>query len=317
MLPRFAGVWRTRGESKPSKWSPERTTFSVQETTQPVLKGKFLLGREHSQPDGEKSLWLMTFDPQRNVYPFWMFDSHGLLGGEWELSWDAATSAARGHATDTPRGWTSHGTNRFPDADTNIVDYWMKDETGTLLIDSHSEKKRQPAADGPAILEAWSKSEPAVDRPQELTILDPFLGVWDAVTIARPAEWTPAETRSTSVVTRQWVLNERFLLDSSQHADGQESLSLFGYDPQAREYRTWWFHSEGHRNKSRGAWDASARTFNFQAKLEDGKVSHSTVRLVSADEHEWRIKVTDTAGKIYYDATISTKRRSPTAGAAP
>lgn len=311
MLSRFAGVWRTSGESKPAKWTPQSTKFTVQESTQSVLKGKFILGHEHSQPDGRKSMWLMTHDAQSNIYPFWMYDSTGLLGGEWELKWDAKTSSARGRSTDTPLGWTSGGTNHFTDGETNIVDYWMKDETGALLMDIHLEKKRQPEADGDAILAEWSKVEVAADRPAGLKALDVFVGTWDAVTVSRPAEWTPKETRMTSVVTRQWILNERFVLDQSVQADGQESLALFGYDPQAGEYRAWWFNSEGHRNSSRGRLDSRTRTFSFETKPEQGHVSRSTIRLISPEKHEWNIKVTDATGKLFYDSTITvTKRES-------
>jgi hypothetical protein len=315
MLSRFAGVWRTSSESKPAKWTPESTKFTVQESTQSVLKGKFILGHEHSQPDGRKSLWLMTHDAQNNTYPFWMFDSTGLLGGEWELKWDAKSSTARGRSTDTPPGWTSGGTNRFTDRETNIVDYWMKDETGALLMDIHSEKKRQPEADGDAILAEWSKSEVAADRPNELEVLDAFVGTWDAVTVSRPAEWTPKEIRMTSVVTRKWILNKRFLLDNSEHADGQESLALLGYDPQGREYRSWWFNSEGHRNTSRGRWNPGTRTFSFETQPEQGRVSRSTIRLLAPDKHEWNIKVTDATGKVFYDSTITVTKRMPEAGA--
>lgn len=311
MLSRFAGVWRTSGESKPAKWTPESTKFTVQESTQSVLKGRFILGHEHSLPDGRKSLWLMTHDAQSNTYPFWMFDSTGLLGGEWELKWDAASSTARGRSTDTPPGWTSGGTNHFTDRETNVVDYWMKDEAGALLMDVHSEKKRQPEADSEAILAEWSKSEPSADRPVELEIFDVFVGTWDAVTVARPAEWTPTEVRITSVVTRRWILNKRFVLDNSVHADGQESLALFGYDPQAREYRTWWFNSEGHRNSAHGRWDSGSKTFSFETKLEQGRVSRSTIRLLTPDKHEWSIKVTDASAKVYYDSTITVTRRAP------
>lgn len=316
MLSRFAGVWRTSGESKPAKWLTERSKFTVQETTQPVLKGKFIMGHEHSQPDGRKSLWLMTDDAQQNTYPFWMFDSRGLLGGQWELKWDAASSTARGRSTDTPPGWTSGDTNHFTDRETNVVDYWMKDETGAVMMDVHLEKKRQPEADGQAILADWSKSDPAADRPAELEVLDAFVGTWDAATVARPAEWTPVEMRMTSVVTREWILNKRFILDNSVHADGQESLALFGYNPQTREYRTWWFNSEGHRNLSHGRWHSGEQTFSFEAQLERGRVSRSTIRLLAPDKHEWNFKVTDASGKVFYDSTIMVTKRSTETGSA-
>lgn len=309
MLAKFSGVWRTTIERKPSKWQPEGGKFIVLENTQSVLKGRYLLGREHSQPDGKKALWLMTYDAERNAYPFWMFDSAGLLGGRWELTWDPTSNTATGRATDTPAAWTSHGTNRFPEANTNIVNYWMKDETGTLLMEAHAEKNRQSDEAGSAILADWSRSVPASDLPAELKIFDPLNGTWDAVTVSRPAVWTPKEVRLTSVVTREWVLNNRFVLDRSQQADGQESLALFGFDPQSREYRTWWFHSEGGRDTSRGTWDAATETFSFRTEPEQGRESYSTMRVITPNQHEWQIKVTDAAGKVYYDSTITVTRR--------
>jgi hypothetical protein len=310
LLQRFSGVWRTTCRTEPAKWSPEGADFTVQEVTKPVLKGRYILAHEHSQPDGGKSLWLMTHDADRNVYPFWMFNSTGLLGGEWELTWDAATNTAIGHATDTPADWTTGGTNHFPDSDTNVVDYWMKDETGALLLEAHAEKHRQPVAEDAAILAAWSKSEPTADRPAELDQLEPMIGTWDAETVMHPAVWTPQEQRVTSVVTREWVLNQRFLLDRSIHSDGQESLSLFGYDPQAKEFRGWWFNSEGHRNTSKGAWSSDGQTFTSRADLEDGKIVRGTLRRLAPGREEWQFLITDGSGTVYFSSTIQTTRRA-------
>lgn len=320
LLRHFAGVWRTSCEVMPSQWAPDGGKTSVQEVTAAALQGRYILAREHSQPDNRKSLWLMTHDAPRNVYAFWLFDSSGLLGAQWELSWDAATSTATGHATDLPAGWTSSGTNRFPDGQRNIVDYWLKDETGTLLMQAHAEKQRQPEAAAAEFLAAWSQSEHSADRPAELDQLEPMLGTWDAVTVMHPAVWTPAEQRVTSVVTREWVLNQRFLLDRSTHSDGQESLSLIGYDPQRKEFRGWWFNSEGHRNTSRAHWSADGQTFTSRADLEDGKVVRGTLTRTAPDREEWQFLVTDDTGTVYFSSTIQATKRaasSTTAVTAP
>src|SRR5258708_30698017 len=67
-LDHFVGVWNSEVTSKTE--DPKR---SVKESTARALKNRFILGREVSQPDGVKSLWLMTFDPKTNSYPFWLF----------------------------------------------------------------------------------------------------------------------------------------------------------------------------------------------------------------------------------------------------
>ncbi len=309
MFSHFIGVWKAAGEVKPTKIAPAGGKFTVQETTRSALKGSYILSREHSQPDDKKSLWLITLDKPRNTCLFWMFDSNGLLGGKWELTWNNATKTATGRAADTPPGWTSQSSHRFPDRNTNQVHFWMKDEKGTLLFEVLGEKKRLPELAGQAMDEEWAKGSLDPAASPEHKVLDQFVGTWDAVTISRPAEWTPKEIQMKSLVVRQSILNGRFILDNSVHANGEESLALFGFDPSKREYRGWWFNSEGLRNTSRGSWDPSNRTFSFVTDSEDGKISTATIRLFNPDHHEWLLKVTDKTGKVFYDTTITVTRR--------
>jgi hypothetical protein len=112
-----------------------------------------------------------------------------------------------------------------------------------------------------------------------------------------------------STVVRQSILNGRFILDNSVHANGEESLALFGFDPAKREYRGWWFNSEGLRNTQRGSWDGKTRSFFFRTDTDDGKISTVSIRLLNPDHHEWLLKVTDQAGKVFYDTTITVTRR--------
>jgi hypothetical protein len=185
----------------------------------------------------------------------------------------------------------------------------MKDEKGTLLFEVLGEKKRLPELAGQAMDEEWAKGSLDPTASPEHKVLDQFVGTWDAVTISRPAEWTPKEIQMKSLVVRQSILNGRFILDNSVHANGEESLALFGFDPSKREYKTWWFNSEGLRNTSRGSWDPSNRTFSFVTDSEDGKFSTATIRLFNPDHHEWLLKVTDKTGKVFYDTTITVTRR--------
>jgi hypothetical protein len=189
----------------------------------------------------------------------------------------------------------------------------MKDETGTLLMQAHAEKQRQPESSAAEFLAAWSMSEPAADRPAELANLEPLIGTWDAVTVIHPAVWTPQEQRVTSVVTREWVLNQRFVLDRSTHSDGQESLSIIGYDPQAKEYRSWWFNSEGHRNTSRGSSGDGGRTMTLRAELEDGKIVRNLFTRTAPGQEQWRIVVTDQSNVVYFSSTIQATKRQATA----
>ncbi len=309
MLERFAGVWQTTSSMKPCQWFPDGANFAVREVAEPVMNGKYLLGREISAPDGEKRLWIMTYDARQRTYPFWMFNSAGLMGGQWSLTRDAANNTATGRATDTPAGWTSRATNRFPDADTNIVDVWMKDEKGTLLLDSHAEKLRQQADSADAILADWSRAEPSTDRPEELQILERLAGTWEAVVVSKPAVWTPQETKTTATWQRQWVLNERFLLATRTDGNETSQLSLFSYDPQSRDYRYWSFTPDGSPSQARGGFSAAEQSFAFRSEPQDGKTMTMSVRFVSDDQHEFQLTVLDVDGTKYLDIAVTATRQ--------
>jgi Protein of unknown function (DUF1579) len=309
-LDHFVGAWKTEVTDKPAKWLPQGGKRDVQESLSWILKDRFILGREVSRPDGVRSLWLMTYDPKAKTYPLWYFNTSGVFGGEWGSTWDSATKTLTGKATDTPNGWTSRGTNHFPDKNTDQVAVWMKDETGTLLFDSETIKTRQPAEVGVKTLAEWSKQKnPDEKLPPELKVLERFVGSWDTVAISKPAVWTPKEVRTTSKVTRKWVLDGQFLQDTSEISDGQEGFSLTTFDPQMKKYRGWWFNSEGHRNKSFGEWDGATETLSFKADLDDGLVARSSVRFIDKNRHVWKVEIKDRDGKLYFDCEWTVTRR--------
>jgi hypothetical protein len=310
-MSRFIGVWKTEVTHKPSQSAPDGGKSTARESTSRVLNGRFVMGREIGSPDGIKSLWLMTFDEKTKSFPFWYFNSAGVLGGEWSNTWDAATQTFSGKATDTPAGWTSGGINHFPDDKTNQASAWMKNDAGMLIFEFEAKKTRQDFAAAAAILSEWSRPAEMQDTlTDEQKILDRMIGAWDAVTVTKPAEWTPRELRTTATVTREWILNGRVMSTSTKLSDGQEHLNLSAYDVQAKVFRNWWFSSDGNHNKAAGTWDPETQSLNLSATRDDGLRFESVIRLADADRQEWQVKVTGSDGKVYFEnATTATRRK--------
>ena len=317
MLSRFVGTWKLSTTAKPAKWLPDGGTFTGQESTVWALKNRVILIRDMSQPDGKKGLWIVTYDPRQNAYPLWGFDSKGLMGAQWRLTWDKATSTASGIGTDMPANWTSGGKNHFPDADTNLVTAWIKDENGELLLDHEGKKARQPDEHEAAIVAAWKKHEPAADRPVELKVLDRMIGEWNLVHIQKPAAWTPDGGRTTSKIERQWILDGRFVMETAIISDGRENMSLFGFDPQNKVYRGWWFSSDGNRNTPTGSWDEQSQTMSFVTDLDDGIKIRSSGRFADPNQEVWEFKATDAVGKVYLDMEITATRQAAAGGNVP
>lgn len=309
VLNRFVGVWDLKSTLKPAKWNPDGGDSTGKESTVWALKNRIIMIRDISQPDGKKGLLISTHDAKRDAYAFWCFDSNGLMGTQWELKWNAEANAAIGRSTDSPPSWTSGGQNRFPDAKTNLVSFWMRDESGALLMDVSGRKDRLPADREAAIIAAWKKHEPADGLPVELRVLDRMVGTWDAVHIMKPAVWTPDGDRTTSTIKREWILDGRFLLDTSKHSTGQEGMSLLSFDARRKAYRSWWFNSEGHRSQNHGEWHEKTQTLTLVSDTEDGKTTRGSARFPDPDHQVVEIKVTDADGKVYFDMDIILTRR--------
>jgi hypothetical protein len=298
-LERFVGLWRVDTTDKPSKWTPQERKRTELECVSPLLKGRFLLGRGINQPLTQKGLWLMTYDPKTNGYPFWLF-TKDVRGGEWSSGWDQAGTTFTGKATDTPPGWTSQAITRVLDAKTDRMSAWMKDESGTLLFSSVGEKTRQPAAAEKEVLAQWTTRQPDAKVPPEMKVLRRLVGSWKTNTLFKPAVWTPQETRGTGNVMRRWVLDGYYLQDTSVNSDGTESISLVTYDPDRKAYRSWWYNSEGRTTKAEGQWDDASATLTYRSDLGDGITARSSAHFLDNDRHEWEVVVTGADGKLYF-----------------
>lgn len=308
VLQRFVGVWDLKSSLTPSKWNPDGGEFTGRESTVWALNNRIIMIRDVSSPDGRKGLYISTHDADKDACPFWCFDSNGLAGGQWLLRWNAEARAAVGRSIDSPPAWTTGGQNRFPDDNTNLVNFWMRDENGELLMESSGRKDRLPADREAVIVAEWKHHEPAADLPAELKVLDRMIGDWNTVTVQKPAEWTPEGRRLTASVTREWILNGRFVMDTSIHSNGDESIAVMGYDPGQRAYRSWWFNSLGNRNDSRGQWNEASKTLTWETTLEDGRSMQSSVRFATPDQEIWRFQVTDAEGRVYLDMDITATR---------
>ena len=310
VLQHFVGSWQSEVTNKPAKWHPDGGKHTDREYTTPVLKGQFILGRQVAKPGNVKSLWLLTYKPKSQDYLFWFFNSEGVLGGEWSGTWDKASQTWTGHAADTPAGWTSHVSDHFPDNKSVKVAIWMKDESGTLLMDARATKRRQPDDAGKKTLTAWATNhKPDAPVSDELKVLNRMIGKWDTVAVSKQAEWTPQEIRTTGRTISTWTLNRSLVMVNTRNSDGTQGITLSAYDSQKKAFRSWWFGSEGYFNKSMGKWDELTETLTSHAVLDDGLSMRTATRFINKDHHDVRVVITDDKGKLYFDCKWDITRR--------
>src|SRR5262245_32675028 len=93
-------------------------------------------------------------------------------------------------------------------------------------------------------------------RPPELKVLDKLVGQWkDEMTCL-----VPKEDKQTALYTNRWVLDGRFLWSEGSSDGSAMDFQVMTYEPKKKEYRRWYFGSEGHASESTGQWDEDAKT---------------------------------------------------------
>jgi Protein of unknown function (DUF1579) len=298
---RFSGAWQLEmSQSIGADPQPKKATSNELITRE--LKGRYLIGRDTNLINGGKTLWLTTYDPQQKCFQWTFFNSQDLMGTGWVSTWNEESSTLTSHSSDTPPGWTSEFLNRIVNKDTIDANGWMKDDKGKSIFELKFTKTRQPEDVREKWLAAWQADPtPVPELSPELKLLDRLAGTWDVTAESKKAEWTPADASMKSKVVRTWILNRTYLQDSSTNGDGTEGLGLFTYDPKRAEYRSWWFNSEGHTAKSTGQVDKTGNVIDWKSTLPTGQTSTGSVTIIDADNHDWKIRITDATGKVYFD----------------
>ena len=152
-----------------------------------------------------------------------------------------------------------------------------------------------------------SAAEPAKSKPPESKVLERLVGTWNSESVSRVAEWTPVEARAKGVLTRELVLDGRFLQEKGKHSNG-DSIVMFSFDVEKKAYRSWLFHSDGNTTETQGQWDESTQTFTFTSDL-NGLKNTSTIKFIDDDTHKWTAVVKDAQGKVFYDGEGKCTRR--------
>lgn len=151
-------------------------------------------------------------------------------------------------------------------------------------------------------------AEPDTSKPAELKVLERLVGKWDSESVSRVAEWTPKEGRAKGILTREWVLNGRYVQETSKQSD-TDAIVMFTYDTAMKAYRWWLFNSEGNNFDTSGQWDEKTQTLTCKSELGNGLTNTSTIHFLDADTHKWTAIVKDGKGKIFFDAAGTCTRQ--------
>ena len=152
----------------------------------------------------------------------------------------------------------------------------------------------------------------AADAPPkspELNVLERFVGDWTTEMTVTVLNAQNQDLKSTGTVTRKWILDGHFIEESGASSDGSTAKVLFTYDVAKKVYRNWYFSSVGDCFDTSGQWNEATQSFSFRTDLGNGVTQTATIHFTDADNHEWSSKVSDAAGKVYFEGGGKLKRK--------
>src|SRR5207249_3179121 len=124
----------------------------------------------------------------------------------------------------------------------------------------------------------------AQEETPESKVLGQWVGTWKTEVHSKPAEWSPQEVKFIGRITCKWILGGKFVEESgSSLAEGTEHCVIWGYDPERKSYRFWFFDSHGSILEAQGTWDAKTKTMTGKSEPGPGLTGTSTHRFHSAD----------------------------------
>lgn len=151
----------------------------------------------------------------------------------------------------------------------------------------------------------------AKEKSAALKVLEYSVGTWHEEAVSKVAEWTPKEVRLATVSHKRLILGGRVLEGKGVWKPANdEFLHLITYDTEKKEYRNWYFDSNGTmpRGEDRGKWDETTKTMTWKGNPGPGLISEGSLRHIDNNNLEWTFVVRDGEGKVYLNMQAKAKR---------
>lgn len=285
-------------------------TWDVATTDQLYTKGessaKWILGGRFVEQSGfmvsqEGSnrievLTLFTFDTGKKTYRSWTFLSDGSTS-QAEMTWNAAAKTMTSRSRPGANGVRSTVTADFSEGGKERWLFVFTDRDGKAVGEMKGVNTRRKEA---AAAKLNSKANAVSDRCAELKVLDRFLGTWHAEYRVPKAEWTLEARNGSADLIYTHELGGRIIRERGTHSDQTTSTLVQTFDSTTKNYRAWWFNSQGLNSESVGRWDEKSQTFNWTG-VDTGEFPGSSQhQFVGGDKCDWKVRVQDKQGVAMY-----------------
>lgn len=257
VLPFLAGNWKVERKNLDPKLAPDKAVDTGLLVYDYVVGGKLLRARHSFSEGNEQGLFLHAFNPATNELRHWQAGTARIPNGPAAglFNPDNHTLVYK-HQVDN--GVESIHQLDFVDPNTIRTRLFQQDANNTITRELRMVFTR---VQGPLTLPTLP---PDPTRPSEMMVLDRLVGTWRnevTITTENAPDKPKAESRRAKAES---VLGGRFVeLTEANESTGGSDYSLAWYDANAKQYRRWFFDSQGRIHDFTGRWDDAAQTLTW------------------------------------------------------
>lgn len=155
-------------------------------------------------------------------------------------------------------------------------------------------------------LGAEAQDEQKAPVPPEMKVLRRLVGSWSI----ESQGVTPEQTRSTGTERRQLTLGGRFLQARAFDQKGKlANITILTYHVPTKQYRLWYFASNGIAEDGTGKWDPATQTLTFTGDVDEAGTWTYTLRFVDRKTTQGEFIVNDNDGNVMIKARIKGTRQ--------
>ena len=126
-----------------------------------------------------------------------------------------------------------------------------------------------------------------------------MVGTWRETNVSKVAEWTPDESRMTSILRVSPILGGHLVRCEFSLDDGKVlAVMIRTFDAEQQAYREWMFPPSRFGSESRGQWDEATNTLMLTGERL-GITGVTTIRFSDKDTMQWSVNHRDKQGKVY------------------
>ncbi len=298
----FVGEWEVKGSEFDAHTGKTRP-FTVIESIQPILNGKFILGRAYYMKRKDVALWVMGYDDKSGQFSFRYFNGAG-MNGEW-IGKAEGKHKVTFKAKDLPPGWSGMGLNDFTDKKKPRMGLVFKDDGGNVMAKIDGTKTLRKNVNEKEFHKTWMKKgrETGTSASSEMKKMRFLFGQWKGTLKSYIPGRDNNDASQSGMFTSMSALGGHIVINRTRMSNFKH-FSVITYNRNRGAYVGYGFTSNGVSVEMQGTWQSGISAVHWKVVKPSDRKLTSLVRPIAKNVITNQLVGRNDEGKLTYEVNV-------------